>query len=251
MKVKLICLLLCSLAILKNDAYSQILESIDFTPILGTAWGNSVVRLNIENHGLATVTFTPINEGSWIGPGRPVTVGPYNYAPYSSYSGPTELSDGTIFSPSQEVFFSTIPSSQTGLAGFNMTVTLDEGTFAEGSVFSARSFGKTGSNSQYLQIVSGLLSPDVTQLPTDGATGQKLILIDPAQQLYGPDSDLGASAGLAYGIDGGSFSVNFLTTQGYQPGGQAFTIAAPVPEPSAMFLVALSGVALTLRRRSR
>ena len=109
------------------------------------------------------------------------------------------------------------------------------------------------SNSQYLRIESGLAPPDSVQLPTDGVGSADLVLIDSATQLYGPAGNGGASKGLAFDIVGNSFSVSFLTTQNYQPGGEAMTIATPVavPEPSGAVLIGMLGIATLIRRRRR
>lgn len=238
---------------LAGMAQAQTLQSIDFTPLEGTAWGDSTVRLDFGAAGMGTVTFTGINGGAYHNSQAP---GPYNVAPYSSYQGPTTLSDGSIFSPSQEAFFTTLPSTNAGLSGFNMTVTLDSGVFADGSVFSARSFGANanGTDFQYLQPVSGLAAPDSVQLPSDGGNQQDMVLLDALNNLYGAAATTSASRGLAFDIQGGSFSVNFLTTTNYQPGGQAMTIVTPiaaVPEPSAALLACLGGVLIRTRRRRR
>lgn len=235
---------------------AQTLTSVDFNPIEGTTWADSSVRLDFGDLGLGTVTFTPINGGGFQVPpgGAPF---PYNAAPYSAYSGSTTLSNGAIFSPTQEVVFNILPSDATGLAGFNMKVTLDSGAFTDGSVFSVRSLAYTDDRFQYLQLVDGLGSPDSTQLPTDGLNNPDMVLVDADRKLYGPSptsaTTHGAASGLAFGINGGNtFSVNLLSTTGYQPGGVALTIAlAPIPEPSAALLgvASLGGFALIRRRR--
>jgi hypothetical protein len=236
---------------LLEDVHAQNLNSIDFTPVDGTSWASSPssVRLNFgEGIGYGTVTFSDINGGSF---GYVLAPFAYNAAPYSSYNGPTTLSSGAVFAPESELIFTINPGSGAGLAGFEMTVTLDSGNFTDGSVFSARSLGRSGDNSQYLMLGSGLSSPDSVQLPTDGSGSSDLGLVDPAQSLYGPVSNGGASKGLAYGISGNSFTASFLTTTGYQPGGVALTIATPtaVPEPTAAALLCLGSFGLLFRRR--
>lgn len=111
-----------------------------------------------------------------------------------------------------------------------------------------------GTDFQYLQVVSGLAAPDSVQLPSDGNNQQNLVLLDAPNNLYGAAGATGASKGLAFDIQGGSFSVNFLTTTNYQPGGQTLTIATPVavvPEPSAALMACLAGVFIRFRRRRR
>lgn len=227
---------------------AQTLTSIDFTPIDGTSWGDSTVRVDFgPGMGTGTLTFTPINLGYLQIDSVPY---PYNELDWSLYNGPTTLSDGSIFAPTEEINFRILPSDEEGLSGFRMTVTLDEGNFTDGSVFSVRSLGRNEAESQYLNLVSGLELPDPTQLPTDGTGSPELVLI--SDGLYGPATNGAASYGLAFDISGGTFTVDLLASRNFQPGGVAMTIAtAPVPEPSAV----LSGVVgvgfLCLRRRRR
>lgn len=238
---------------------AQTLTSIDFNALEGTSWAdviNTPLRLNFGDLGMGTVTITSVNGGSfgYIPGGAPF---PYNSPPYSTYSDPTTLSNGSIFSPTEEVVFTILPSFEEGLSGFTMTVTLDEGNFTDGSVFSVRSLAYSGTDSQYFQPVEGIGQPDPTQLPSDGSDNPDLVLADAGLNLYAPsptaESEHGASSGLAFVINGGnSFTVNLLTSSGYEPGAVAFTIAtAPIPEPSAV----LSGVAsigfLCMVRRRR
>lgn len=232
-----------------EGASGQQLNSINFTPVDSTTWASSPssVRLDFgEGLGYGTVSFTNVNGGSM---GYYQAPFPYNAPPYSSYNGPTALSSGAVFAPDSELVFTINPGSATELSGFTMTVTLDSGNFTDGSVFSARSLGRNGDNSQYLLPGNGLSTPDSVQLPTDGAGNVDLVLADPLQGLYGPTSNTGASNGLAFGISGNSFTASFLTTPGYQPGGVALTIATPVPEPTAAALMCLGTFALLRRRR--
>src|SRR6478609_5085556 len=78
------------------------LTSIDYTAQEGTNWGNSTVRLNFGSLGMGTVTFTSVNSGYYS---IVAANAAYNAAPYSSYSGPTTLSNGDIYAPGTEVVF--------------------------------------------------------------------------------------------------------------------------------------------------
>lgn len=232
----------------------QTLSSIDFTPLEGTAWGDSTVRLNIGNGlGMGTVTFSSINGGAFANAATPFA---YNAPPYSSYNGPTTLGSGALFSPAFESVFTILPSSNAGLSGFSMTITLDTGAFTYGSVFSARSLGRndTLGRYQYVSPVSGLGVADTAQLPTDGGSSADWALLDSGLNLYGAASNTAASKGFALPISGNSFTVEFLTTTNYQPGGVAFTVATapalPVPEPSSFILVGIAS-AFCLRRSRR
>lgn len=244
-----------------SSMQAQTLTSIDFTPLEGSAWGDSIVRLDFgAGMGMGTIAFSSINGGAF---GNGLTPFPYNAAPYSVYNGSTTLGNGALFSPTAESAFSILSGSTTGLSGFSMTVTLDSGVFTAGSVFSVRSLGlNTSLNAfQYLSAVSGLGPPDTAQLPTDGLSNADWALIDASQSsysqslagltLYGAAADTGASRGLALEITGNSFTADFLITPNYQSfesGGMAFTIAtAPVPEPSSAVFLGL-GALFWLRR---
>lgn len=229
---------------------AQVLSSIDFTPIEDSAWGGSSVRLDFgEGNGLGTITFEALNGGSF---GLVVAGGDYNLAPYGSYQGPTTLSNGAIFSPSQEVVFTTNFASGVLDSGFRMTVTLDSGlAFTEGSVFSARSLGLTADGGyQELRLVSGLAAAYDTRLPTDDLWGPPPDFIETSTGVYQPGSVGGNSQGRAFEITGSSFVVEFVGN--YNAGGNAFTIAtAPVPEPSAAFSIGLVGMFALLCRKRR
>jgi hypothetical protein len=233
-------------------ASAQVLESIDLNPIDSTSWNDASVRVNFGAAGPATISFSSINGGAFA---NAVTPFEYNAAPYSAYNGPTALSNGALFSPTQESVFTVQPGSAPGLAGFTMTVTLDSGSFDSGSMFSVRSLGRLNDRYQYFNPGAGLGAPDSVQLPTDGSGAPDMVLIDSALNLYGAAANTGASKGLAFGITGSSsFTASFLSTSGYQPGGVAFTfvVPQPVPEPStyALLFAGLAAVVYVARRRS-
>lgn len=240
--------LLGSLPILTSAVSAQTLESINFSPLEGTSWSSGdPVRLYFgQEHGMGTVTISSVNGGSFSN-----ALTPYSYNLTSPYNGPTTLSDGRIFAPTSESVFSIVSNpSSSDLSGFSITVQLDSGSFAPGSVFSLRSLGTRGNSSQYFQPGAGIGSPDSVALPTDAVNPPALVLVDSVNNLYAPASNTAASAGLAFNVSGNSFTGNFLSTAGYQPGGVAFTIAVPqaIPEPSAAMLL-LPCAAFAFRRR--
>lgn len=227
---------------------AQTLTSIDFTPLEGTSWGESSVRLDFgDGIGLGTVSFSSLNSGGYtiVAPGTP-----YNAAPYSSYNGPTTLGNGAIFNPAEEVIFRIQPGGSPGLSGFRMTVALDSGMFPEGSVFAIRSLGLNAAGAyQSLTLVSGLESADSVQLPSDDAWGTPPDFVETGIGVYQAASVGSNAKGRAFEINGGSFTVDLVGN--YVGGGEAFTIAvAPVPEPTPLALgIAGLGGFLLLRRR--
>lgn len=225
---------------------AQTLSSIGFTPLAGTSWSGSSVRLNFGAElGMGTVTFQQIGSGGF----EVVSAGTtYNDSQFSSDNGPTDLGGGLLFAPSQEVVFRTLPGSGPDPGGFRMTVSLDEGTFAEGSVFSLRSIGRnTTGGYQTLTLVSGLSAAYPVQLPTDDVWGPPPDLVETSPGVYQTVAAGSNSKGRAFGINGGSFTVDLVGN--YLGGGEAFTIAVPVPEPSGLALVSIGIAGVMLRRK--
>ncbi|TLD72508.1 hypothetical protein FEM03_00060 [Phragmitibacter flavus] len=252
MKLAATLLALSTVAIVSSASSQQIVETVDFAPLEGTAWGSRdlTVRVNFgEGIGLGTLTFTGINGGFFA-------------VPNADYKGETlagyDLENGSVLNRTEEVTFSIrsdAPPPVGELMGFNLTVTLDSGVFPTGSVFLTRSLDWTPDFRQYLELDQGLGSPTNANLPTDfGNTVFSRPLVEISPGLFSVTELDTYSLGKAFPILGNGFSVNFLTTASSRAG-LAFSIAvapvAAVPEPSAALLV-LSGLGLLIlgpRRR--
>lgn len=252
MKAHNISIILTAALSASHVAHSQTLTNIDYTPVDGTSWNaapssagpytttSTSVRLDFgEGIGLGTISFDPINSGWWQ------LRNPNNSYAYS----PTTLSTGALFAPTEEVILSlrSNPGAD-ATAGVMITVTLDSGSFPEGSMFSIRSLARGDTGFQQITLLSGLSSADPVQLPSDsGPPSPELVETSPGSGIYAPAVNTGASAGRAFGITGSSFSVAY--TGNYNGGAEAFNIVVPVPEPSGAILLGLSGLTTLVRRR--
>ncbi|RYD41149.1 MAG: hypothetical protein EOP85_13145, partial [Verrucomicrobiaceae bacterium] len=72
-----------------------VLQSIDLTAKEQTNWATSTVRLDFgPGVGMGSISFSSVNSGYFQTDGVP---SPYNASPYSSYDGPTTLSNGDVY----------------------------------------------------------------------------------------------------------------------------------------------------------
>ncbi|MGC4016028.1 MAG: PEP-CTERM sorting domain-containing protein [Luteolibacter sp.] len=241
-------------ALLAQTAY----QTPSLQPLTGgwssTAEGASLTTDFGPTRGTGSVTIQAIGGGDFGSlPGNP-----YDFSDWYPVTDATLSNGDTVHFDSAIIFTPNSGGATTpGTAGFSITFTLDSGVFQAGDVFAAGSldYNPTSGRGTYFQPGPMLLAPDTTTIPADGV--QPLLAIagtqaDPNGPLY--TANAGTSPGGTSGCglfrvaqDTQSFTAWFTATGASQ--GVVFTMATPVPEPTAPLLTGLAGGLLLFRRK--
>jgi len=226
-------------------AHATVLTTTDLTAVAGTSWAaidTTPVRVDFgAGYGLGTITVTSINGGLLR-----VLDSAYTGEAYSAMA----LDANTTLNLTQELTFR-LPGTpiSPGLIGFNVSMTLDSGSFAAGSALIIRSLDSRADGIQQFFSPGDAFaaSPYAAILPSDtvfnpAASG---VLVntgsDADGELWSSDR-IGVAQGRAFALTDATDTFDFrVLATGSYGGGVAFSLALPaaaqIPEPESLALV--------------